>query len=212
MELAVAPPPRVAAGVCLRNPLVVIFLGSSAKKDSNAENGQAFKLPSLSGMWAFLSLTTADMDKSLAPPREDLFQGRRIDSIHPVVYKQESDCPAVAYATFPALTITQPGSYRIKVSIIDMNTYCHSILVWVNIMLMKSRSFGGNRLEEGGKVLPCLHSQVFEVVEASDHSGCGRSNCPCNKPVSNSCQRRNLPRRLRIFDRSELIVEQLSFI
>ncbi|EXJ92125.1 hypothetical protein A1O3_00675 [Capronia epimyces CBS 606.96] len=82
---------------------------------------EAVALPDLSGIWAFVSLTTPDMEQSLAPPRTDLLRGRTADSIHPVHQDQDGDRPTLAYATFPELIITQPGRYRMKVNIIDMN-------------------------------------------------------------------------------------------
>ncbi|KIX91916.1 uncharacterized protein Z520_12379 [Fonsecaea multimorphosa CBS 102226] len=157
MELAVAPPSRVAAGVTLRTPLVVTFSGRPPRADDKREDGEAFTLPDLSGIWVFLSLTTPDMQESLAPPREDLLCGSRADSVHAICEEQEVERPTVAYATFPGLKITQPGSYRIKVNIIDMNAAFRA-----------DSSFEG-----AATVLPCLHSPVFEVVEASDHSGSG---------------------------------------
>ncbi|EXJ76125.1 uncharacterized protein A1O5_00633 [Cladophialophora psammophila CBS 110553] len=157
MELAVAPPARVAAGVKLGTPLVVTFSGPAPIADDKRENGEVFTLPDLSGIWVFLSLTTPDMQESLAPPREDLLCGRTADSIHAICEEQEGERPPIAYATFPGLMITQPGTYRIKVNIIDMNA--------------AFMDHGG--AEAAATVLPCLHSPIFEVVEASEHSGSG---------------------------------------
>lgn len=128
MELAIAPPARVAAGVMLDRPLVVTFSTSTPAvaeeliEEGTLEKGQPMALPGLSGIWAFLSLTSPDMQESIAPPRTDLLQGRTADSIHPVYQEQEGEHATIAYATFPELVITQPGQYRIKVNIIDMNT------------------------------------------------------------------------------------------
>ena len=85
--------------------------------------GEASILGDFSGVWVFLSLSTADMGESLAPPRQDLFCGRTADSIHPVFYEQDGDRPIIAYATFPGLLIREPGRYRIKATMIDMNAY-----------------------------------------------------------------------------------------
>ncbi|OAL28481.1 hypothetical protein AYO20_09429 [Fonsecaea nubica] len=155
MELAVAPPSRVAAGVTLETPLVVTFLGPPSTSDDKCENEEAFTLAETSGIWVFLSLTTPDMQESLAPPREDLLCGSRADSIHALCEEQEGERPTIAYAMFPGLVITQPGTYRIKVNIIDMNATLRL----------------DNEDERAATVLPCLHSPVFEVVEASEHSG-----------------------------------------
>ena len=175
MELAVAPPPRVAAGVSFHTPLVVTFSGSStaASEDDQQKLGEPFTLPDLSGVWTFLSLTTADTREDLAPPRKDLFCGTNVDSVHPVYYEQEVDRPTIAYATFPGLVINEPGRYRIKISIIDMNAYALVILQFIVKVLIYVRAFRGDGEHDAGKVLPCLYSQVFDVVEASEHSGCG---------------------------------------
>lgn len=121
MELAIGPPPRVAAGVKLGTPLVVTFTTTSARDGEKQENADANEMPDLSGVWAFLSLTTPDTQESLAPPRADLLRGRTADSIHPIHHEQEGQRPTIAYATFPELMITQPGRYRLKVNVIDMN-------------------------------------------------------------------------------------------
>ncbi len=122
MELAIAPPSRVAAGVTLETPLVVTFTTSTPTDKGKHEHSQPLALPDLSGVWAFVSLTTPDMQESLAPPQTDLLRGRTADSIHPVYQQQDRESPTIAYATFPQLAITKPGQYRIKVNIIDMNT------------------------------------------------------------------------------------------
>lgn len=121
MELAVTPPPCVAAGLKLHSPLVVTFSGPPTTGERRQENDQAFTLSTFSGIWVFLSLTTSDMTQSLSPPRNDLFNGTKADSIHQVYCEQDSDRRTVAYATFPDLAITRPGSYRIKATLIDMN-------------------------------------------------------------------------------------------
>ena len=121
MELAIAPPSRIAAGVALHMPLVVTFTTATSTNIGKQENGATITLPNLSGVWAFVSLTTPDMQQSLAPPRTDLLRGNIADSLHPVHREQAGERPTIAYARFPGLAITQPGRYRIKVNIIDMN-------------------------------------------------------------------------------------------
>jgi hypothetical protein len=122
MELAIAPPSRIAAGISLQIPLVVTFTTGTQTDKGEPENSEPLVLPDLSGVWAFVSLTTPDMQQSLAPPQTDLLRGRTADSIHPVYAEQEGESATIAYATFPELAITKPGQYRIKVNIIDMNT------------------------------------------------------------------------------------------
>ncbi|KIW12118.1 hypothetical protein PV08_09392 [Exophiala spinifera] len=128
MELAVGPPSRIAAGLALQSPIVVTFSPTKpneSKAEDQSDNGgeimETMMSADFNGVWALLSLTTPQMDQSLAPPRTDLLRGRTADSIHPVSQEQEGDSPTLAYATFSDITITQPGQYRLKVSIIDMN-------------------------------------------------------------------------------------------
>ncbi|EXJ94028.1 hypothetical protein A1O1_02421 [Capronia coronata CBS 617.96] len=158
MELAIAPPSKVAAGVSLHLPVVVTFTTAAALEEGTLEH-ESYALPDLSGVWAFVSLTTPDMQQSLAPPRTDLLRGRTADSIHPVHQDQEGDRPTLAYATFRELMITQPGRYRIKINIIDMNTL-----------------FADNSPQAAATVLPSIHSPVFDVVEEQDHAICGKQS------------------------------------
>lgn len=118
MELAIAPPSRVGVGVVLHQPLVVTF--STKEGDKRVDEG-SLTLQDMSGIWAFVSLTSADMQETLDPPQGDLLRGRRTDSVHPIHQEQEGDNVTVAYAKFRELVITKPGSYRIRVNIIDMN-------------------------------------------------------------------------------------------
>jgi len=127
MEFAIAPPSRIAAGVTLQTPLVVTFTTATSTSTDNEkqENGATIAIPNLNGVWTFVSLTTPDMQQSLAPPRTDLLRGKLADSLHPlhpIHQEQEGDRLIIAYARFSELAITQPGQYRIKVNVIDMNT------------------------------------------------------------------------------------------
>ena len=175
MEFAVPPPRQVAAGVRLHSPLVVTFSRSSTTGEDKQQNGETFALSDFSGIWIYLSLTTADMGQSLAPPQNDLFSGRKADSIHQVYREQDGNRPIVAYTTFPDVAIAKPGSYRIKVAVIDMNAYESISLKYATKMLIYVRACRRAKAEDAGRVLPCLHSPVFEVVKASHHGGHGGS-------------------------------------
>jgi hypothetical protein len=102
--------------------LVVTFTVTDKDKQDNPVDGDDPELlPDLSGSWAFVSLVTADMQQSLAPPRTDLLKGRTADSIHYLHHEQENGRLMLAYASFPELMITEPGTFRFKVNVIDMN-------------------------------------------------------------------------------------------
>ena len=174
MELAVAPPPRVAAGVSLETPLVVTFSGLSRNpRNEWQSSGQVFTLAHLSAIWVYLSLTTVDMEETLITRREDLFCGKRADSVHRLYCEQDEDRSMVGYAAFADLVISQPGRYRIKVNIIDMDAYEFVKRNHVAETLTPARAFRGETTEDAGKVVRCLHSPVFEVVKASEHSSRG---------------------------------------
>lgn len=128
MELAIGPPSRIAAGVELQSPIVVTFAATKPEDhmakdegDNGVEAIETMITADFNGVWVLASLTTPQMDQSLAPPRTDLLRGRTADSVHPISQEQEGDNPPLAYATFSDIVITEPGQYRIKVYIIDMN-------------------------------------------------------------------------------------------
>lgn len=112
MELALAPPSRILAGIKLGAPLVVTFQASKLKRRPASESDK-----DLSGVWAYVCLVNEDQSRILAPPRTDLLHGEPAASIYPL---PESTGP-FAYAVFPGLAITTPGRYCFRINIIDMN-------------------------------------------------------------------------------------------
>jgi hypothetical protein len=115
MELAIAPPSRLPARRQLAVPVVVTFKLSKLKQQANAQQGE-----DLSGVWAYLSLMTEDGSTSLAPPRKDLLGGSPAASIHALAPEVEGSGGSFAYAMFPGLSVTVPGRYCFRISIIDM--------------------------------------------------------------------------------------------
>ncbi|RVX71246.1 hypothetical protein B0A52_04820 [Exophiala mesophila] len=165
MELAIGPPSRMTAGLPLQHPLVVTFSSANKDKEGNAE---ALRLHDLTGVWAFVSLTTPGMEQNLAPPRTDLLRGQTADSIHPIQQQQEGDDTPVAYATFAGLIITEPGKYRLRINLIDMNALGESLgderpSADLCSPLLEDQGSGA------GKVLRVLHSPVVDVVEDGQH-------------------------------------------
>ncbi|KIV86213.1 hypothetical protein PV11_01841 [Exophiala sideris] len=143
MEFSIAPTPRLAAGVPFQTPIVVTFSTATIKEIDHKGDAETVSLADLSGAWAMISLTTADMQQNLAPPRTDLLRGNTADSIHPIDQEQEVDRATIGYATFRGLVITEPG-----------------------------HMFYNGSDPSAGMVLPSLHSQVFEVVEGHEHGAC----------------------------------------
>ena len=120
MELAVAPPSRIAAGVALDPPLVITFVASAeGQRESNGTGNGRFN--DIIGVWAFLTLVSADRSECLAPPRQDLLQGSLADSIHPIHQPQKGSDRVIGYAKFPDLAISEPGRYCFRVNLVDMN-------------------------------------------------------------------------------------------
>ena len=118
MELALSPPEFVAAGIPLEPPVVVTFTTSETEKRRSSE---ARRLDDVTGVWAFVSLMSADQSQSLAPPRTDLLLGRTTDSIHPVYQRQDGEAQTIGYATFTDLAVSEPGRYCFRINLVDMN-------------------------------------------------------------------------------------------
>ena len=150
MELAIAPPNRIPAGSQLGAPLVVTFQASKLKRrPATAEDHD------LSGVWAYISLTSEDKSRVLAPSTE-LLQGNPAATIYPLNAEN-----VFAYAVFPGLKISTPGRYCFRVNIIDMNR-CVEVRLPFIADLMSSGA---------AKLLPAIHSNVFDVVDGSVPNG-----------------------------------------
>lgn len=94
-------------------------------------------LRDFSQVWAFVSLADADGVETLAPPREGLLTGRLTDSAHPLSRPRPTvsgrgapsepgssateDAPD-SFVMFPDLTIREPGQYRLRVTLFNMQT------------------------------------------------------------------------------------------
>lgn len=108
MELSGAPPARISAGRTLPQPMVVRMLASGS-------NNAYSDATDLNGVWAYVSLVSPDRRESLAPPREDLFRGKKAISIRPVSQGQ-----VIGYAEFADLAVLQPGKYCFRINIVGM--------------------------------------------------------------------------------------------
>jgi len=120
-------------------PPVVIALKAPATRSGR---GAAERdIGDVSGIWAHVSLVTEDQCETLAPPRNDLLLGRTVDSIH-----SNPDDPTVGYATFTNLAIAEPGTYCLRISLIDMD----------------GSSFG--QVANNGTNLNTVHSTIVHVT------------------------------------------------
>lgn len=125
MELELGPPSRVVAGLQLSSPIVVVLKSPKAKAAASDSGTQG---QNLGGIWAYLSLMSADGRTSLSPPRTDLLLGQPVASVHKYPESSMVDNTAFAYAKFPGLSITAPGSYRLRINIIDMHRLVSQVL------------------------------------------------------------------------------------
>jgi hypothetical protein len=110
MDLIIRPLSAARPNVEIYPPIVVAITTRPERGD-------------VSGVWAFASLTTEDQTESLAPPRNDLLLGRTADSIHPLTDDIDAEGGSIGYAVFSDLKIAEPGTYCLKISLIDMDRY-----------------------------------------------------------------------------------------
>ncbi|KKY20802.1 hypothetical protein UCRPC4_g04074 [Phaeomoniella chlamydospora] len=99
-------------------PIVLAVKAAAMKENGVGPRGTG----DMSGVWAFVSLATSDDNEVLAPPRTDLLIGRTAASVFAPGPRAEPNRQIVGYAQFSDLMITVPGKYRIRVSLIDMDT------------------------------------------------------------------------------------------
>lgn len=118
LELAVKPPTCVRPGMTMSLPIVVAVKVSAMKENGSGPTGGG----DMSGVWAFVSLVNDDDSAVLAPPRTDLLLGRMAASVRAPSPRAEPNRRIVGYAHFPDLRISQPGQYRLRVSLIDMDS------------------------------------------------------------------------------------------
>ena len=111
MDIIIQLPEWVRPGQTISPPLVVRL--------SRREVG-GYVSDNLSHFFAFVSLTSADGNRSLAPPRNDLIAGNLSDSIHPLGADPAFDEQEVGFMSFPNIRIQQMGHYRLRVSLLSM--------------------------------------------------------------------------------------------
>lgn len=108
MEIVVQPPAEIQPGVTLDPPIVARL---------RARDG-AEEVPDISGIWASVFLTSEDGVEVLAPPSRDLLRGALVNSVQQVVDEEGEK----GYVSFPGLTISEPGTYRLRICLIRMET------------------------------------------------------------------------------------------
>ena len=105
MELANPVPCRIAAGRAIEIPVVVLF------------GHQTDTAPDINNTWVFVSLIN---EESGGAPQEDVLQGQRADSIHPLVEREGDKDGNFAYSSFTNLVVSTRGRYRFRMTAVDM--------------------------------------------------------------------------------------------
>jgi hypothetical protein len=118
MDLVIRPVPAIRPGVVMHPPVVLALKAPTAR----SERDRPYRdIGDVSGMWAFVSLVSEDQSQSLAPPRDDLLTGSAAGCIRPILDESDPEDLTVGYAVFSDLAIAEPGTYRLKISLIDMD-------------------------------------------------------------------------------------------
>jgi hypothetical protein len=143
MKIILQPPPEVRTSVRI-DPFLVVSLGPRSP-----QSGRSTPTSNMSGVWAMASLTTADGTEVLTPPRPDLLEGQLVDSVH--LPMEPGSGPETGYALFPNLRVQQPGRYRIRISLIDMDSNGSSL----------------GMSSQGGMNVQVVNSSVFTVHPAA---------------------------------------------
>ena len=148
LELLIKPPSLLRPGISPALPIVV-----AVKPETGKENGVGTcGVGDMSGMWALVCLLSEDGSEVLVPPQSGLLTGRMVASIHAPSAQAEPNRQIVGYAHFPDLAITTPGAYRLRVSLIDMDS--------------NGPSYLGSR-EEGRNVRSIVSGVVRVVTNAA---------------------------------------------
>jgi hypothetical protein len=118
MDLVIRPVPAIRPGVVMHPPIVLALKAPA----SRSERDRAYRdIGDVSGIWVFVSLVSEDQRQSLAPPRNDLLTGSVAGCIRPVLDESDPEDLTVGYAVFSDLAIAEPGTYCLKISLIDMD-------------------------------------------------------------------------------------------
>ncbi|KAL9019092.1 MAG: hypothetical protein Q9185_003634 [Variospora sp. 1 TL-2023] len=80
---------------------------------------EAIQAQDITNYWVFASLVSEDGRIALAPPSTSLVSGRLIGTIRE---PKDADDGEVGYAIFKDLCIHQPGSFRLRISLMRMPT------------------------------------------------------------------------------------------
>ncbi|KAI9767890.1 MAG: hypothetical protein M1840_005383 [Geoglossum simile] len=169
MEVVVQPPATARQGIRLYPPITVRLRIRDAHTDEEIE-GQG----QLGRLWALASVVEEDSRVEPRPPGTHILTGNLVDSAHPLyddadspVAGQESDETTVAapyqnnalgsYLTFPGLVFNETGSFRIRITLIRMETSGRAAAA----------------AQEGGLTLGEVQSRVIRIGDGLNSSEMG---------------------------------------
>ena len=118
MDLVIRPVAAIRPGVVMQPPIVLALKAPASRSERESFYRD---IGDVSGIWAFVSLVSEDQSQSLAPPRNDLLIGSVAGCIRPAVDESDPEDLTVGYAVFANLAIAEPGTYCLKISLIDMD-------------------------------------------------------------------------------------------
>lgn len=123
MDMIVQPPSTARLGAALRPPVTVRLRTANGETAGEADNAETANLLAVATL-------TADSFNDSANPIDpnSLLEGRRFDSIHPFIGDDDlhghetAETRSVGYVSFPDLVIRQEGTYRIRVTLIKVQS------------------------------------------------------------------------------------------
>ncbi|KAL8834497.1 MAG: hypothetical protein Q9170_003732 [Blastenia crenularia] len=114
MRIIIEPPTEAHPGNILYPPPTICL-----RAHEDCQEGEDLA-EDLSSFWAFVSVVSDDGMVALAPPSTTLISGSLVDSVHKVDPLEDED--EIGYFLFPSLRINQPGSFRLRISLLHMPT------------------------------------------------------------------------------------------
>jgi hypothetical protein len=118
LTILVEPPGQTRPGLLLNPPLVMRL-----ERGSDPNGGQPMPVdPAL--FWAVVSVVPADSDNPLSATQVGILTGTPVDSVHPL--NPDATGRDIGYMSFTDLAIREPGRYRLRINLIQMNAVGHS--------------------------------------------------------------------------------------
>ncbi|MCJ1340573.1 hypothetical protein MMC09_005869 [Bachmanniomyces sp. S44760] len=115
MSILIEPPQEVCPGNLLHPPVIIRL------DQNNTSNGEAPVQPSdRNVLWALASLVTEDGATAVAPPDLSIFRGTLVSSVQTLNDQEQNG--HLGFLHFSDLAIQRPGRFRIRFSVMTMNT------------------------------------------------------------------------------------------